>query len=76
MLNVQQTAVLLGLAEHDIPVLLNAGFLKALGEPQPNAVRYFASVQVLELAGEIAVEQHPPRGFRILARQKRGQTQR
>jgi hypothetical protein len=55
MLNVQQTAVLLGLAEHDIPVLLNAGFLQSLGDPQPNAVKYFAAVQVLELAGEIAV---------------------
>ena len=55
MLNVQQTAVLLGLAEHDIPVLLNAGLLKPLGDPQPNAVKYFAAVQVLELAGEIDV---------------------
>jgi hypothetical protein len=55
MLNVQQTAVLLGLAEHDIPVLLNAGFLQSLGDPQPNAVKYFAAVQVLELAGELDV---------------------
>ena len=55
MLNVQQTAILLGLAEHDIPVLLNAGFLKPLGDPQPNAMKYFASVHVLELAGEIAI---------------------
>ena len=55
MLNVQQTATLLGLAEHDIPVLLNACLLKPLGGAQPNAVKYFASVQVLELAGEVAV---------------------
>jgi hypothetical protein len=54
MLNVQQTAVLLGLAEHDIPVLINAGLLKPLGDPPPNAVKYFASIQVLELAGELS----------------------
>ena len=53
MLNVQQTAVLLGLAEHDIPMLVGAGLLKPLGDPPPNAVKYFASIQVLELAGEI-----------------------
>jgi len=53
MLNVPQTAVLLGLAEHDIPVLIGAGLLKALGNPPANAVKHFASIQVLELAGEI-----------------------
>jgi hypothetical protein len=52
MLNIQQTAVLLGLAEHDIPVLIGIGLLKPLGDPPPNAVKYFASIQVLELAGE------------------------
>ena len=54
MLNVQQTAVLLGVAEHDIPVLVNVGLLKPLGDPPPNAVKYFASVLVLELAGELS----------------------
>lgn len=54
MLNIQQTAVLLGLAEHDIPVLINLGLLKPLGDPPPNAVKYFASIQVLELAGELS----------------------
>jgi hypothetical protein len=54
MLNVQQTAVLLGLAEHDIPVLVRNGLLKPLGDPPPNAVKYFASIQVLELAGELS----------------------
>ena len=52
MLNSAQTAVLLGLAEHDIPVLVRAGLLKPLGDPPPNAVKSFGTVQVMELAGE------------------------
>lgn len=55
MLNVAQAAVLLGLAEHDIPVLVHAGLLKPLGNPPPNAVKSFGTVQVLEIAGEKAV---------------------
>lgn len=54
MLNVQQTAALLGLAEHDIPLLVQARLLKPLGDPPANAVKYFASIQVMELAGEIS----------------------
>jgi hypothetical protein len=54
MLNMAQTAAMLGLAEHDIPVLVRAGQLKPLGNPPPNAVKSFATVQVMELAGEIA----------------------
>lgn len=55
MLNTAQTAVLLGLAEHDIPVLVRTGFLKPLGNPPPNAVKSFGTAQVLELAGEVAI---------------------
>lgn len=54
MLNTAQTAALIGLAEHDIPVLVRAGLLKPLGNPPPNAVKSFATVQVMELAGELA----------------------
>jgi hypothetical protein len=53
MLNAAQTAALIGLAEHDIPVLIGAGLIKPLGNPPANAVKHFATVQVLELAGEI-----------------------
>ena len=53
MLNMAQTAVLLGLAEHDIPVLVHAGLLQPLGNPPANAVKHFATLQVMELAGEI-----------------------
>lgn len=55
MLNTPQTAVLLGLGEHDIPVLIAAGLLKPLGNPPANAVKYFGTVEVLEMAGESAV---------------------
>jgi hypothetical protein len=54
MLNTAQTAALIGLAEHDIPVLVRAGLLKPLGDPPPNAVKSFSTMQVMELAGEIA----------------------
>lgn len=50
MLTVAQTAVLLNRGEHDIPVLVRAGLLKPLGNPPPNAVKFFATVEVLELA--------------------------
>jgi len=54
MLNAAQTAALIGLAEHDIPVLVSARLLEPLGNPPANAVKHFATMQVLELAGEIA----------------------
>lgn len=54
MLNMAQTAALIGLAEHDIPVLVSLRLLEPLGNPPPNAVKHFATVQVMELAGEIA----------------------
>ena len=50
MLTIAQTAVLLNRGEHDIPVLVRAGLLKPLGDPPPNAVKFFATVEVLELA--------------------------
>ena len=50
MLTIPQTAVLLNRGEHDIPVLVRAGLLKPLGDPPPNAVKFFATVEVLELA--------------------------
>ena len=53
-LGINETAWLLGFNEHDIPVLIGVGLLKPLGDPPPNAVKYFASIQVLELAGEIS----------------------
>ena len=54
MLNMAQPAALIGLAEHDIPVLVSVRLLEPLGNPPPSAVKHFATVQVMELAGEIA----------------------
>lgn len=54
MLTCAQTAVLLGLADHDIPVLVRKGFLEPLGDPPPNAVKSFSTAHVLTLAGETA----------------------
>jgi len=51
-LTAEQTAWVLNCQPHDIPVLVVARLLKPLGNPQPNSVKYFASVEVLELAKE------------------------
>lgn len=51
-LSVQQTAALLNCGEYDIPLLISQGLLKPLGHPPPNAVKYFAPAEVLELAGD------------------------
>jgi hypothetical protein len=51
-LTAEQTAWVLNCQPHDIPVLVAARLLKPLGNPQPNSVKYFASVEVLELAKE------------------------
>lgn len=48
-LDSQEAAWLLGFASHDIPILVNAGLLKPLGNPQTNAVKYFASATLTEL---------------------------
>ncbi len=49
-LDVVATAKLLGFAEHDIPVLVAAGKLTPLGDPAPNAPKWFAAVEVIGLA--------------------------
>lgn len=51
-MDARQTAELLGFQEHDIPVLVNLGQLVPLGKPMPNARKYFARVQVLEVADD------------------------
>ena len=39
-------ARVLGLASHNIPVLVQAGLLRPLGHPQPNGVNYFSKKSV------------------------------
>jgi hypothetical protein len=45
-LDVQQTAQLLGFMEHDIPVLIRARLLRPLGNPEPNAHKYFSGAEI------------------------------
>ncbi len=49
-LDVGATARLLGFAEHDIPLLIATGKLEPLGDPAPNAPKWFAAVEILRLA--------------------------
>ena len=49
-LDVSATAKLLGFAEHDIQILMAVGKLKPLGDPAPNAPKWFAAVELVQLA--------------------------
>jgi hypothetical protein len=49
-LNAEQTALVLNCQPHDVPVLIAARLLKPLGNPQPNSIKFFATVDVLELS--------------------------
>lgn len=53
-LTAEQVAWTLNCAAHDIPVLVAAGLLDPLGSPAPNAVKYFATVELLALANDRA----------------------
>jgi hypothetical protein len=45
-LNSTETALLLGLHDHDIAVLVSAKLLQPLGKPAQNAPKYFAAIDV------------------------------
>ena len=49
-LDVAETAKLLGFAEHDIQILMAVGKLTPLGDPTPNAPKWFAAVEMIQLA--------------------------
>jgi hypothetical protein len=49
-LDVAATAKLLGFAEHDIQILMAVGKLTPLGDPAPNAPKWFASIEMIGLA--------------------------
>jgi len=51
-LGVTDAAILLNVGEHDIPVLVRAGLLEPLGHPPPNAVKYFATMELLDRAAD------------------------
>ncbi len=48
-LTVEQAAWLLGCQPHDLPILVTCRLLKPLGNPPQNAIKYFATADVLEL---------------------------
>lgn len=51
-LDVTETARLLGFAVHDMPILMASGKLTPLGDPAPNAPKWFAAVEMIRLAGD------------------------
>ena len=51
-LDVAATAKLLCFAESDIQVLMAAGKLTPLGDPAPNAPKWFAAVEMIRLAAD------------------------
>ncbi|HTB84138.1 MAG TPA: hypothetical protein VK742_10835 [Candidatus Sulfotelmatobacter sp.] len=53
-LTAEQVAWVLNCQPHDIPVLVATRLLKPLGNPQPNSVKYFAALEVLELVKDRA----------------------
>jgi hypothetical protein len=52
-LNTSEVAVLLGFQEHDIGPLIAAKLLIPLGKPAFNSPKYFAAVEILELANDL-----------------------
>jgi len=51
-LDVAETAKLLGFAVHDVQILMAVGKLTPLGDPAPNAPKWFSAVEVIRLAGD------------------------
>ena len=51
-LTAEQVGWVLNFSDHDIPVLVAARLLKPLGNPPPNGVKFFAEVEIRELAGD------------------------
>jgi hypothetical protein len=51
-LDVEATAKLLGFAVSDIQVLMASGKLMPLGDPAPNAPKWFAAVEMIRLAAD------------------------
>ncbi len=51
-LDVAETAKLLGFAVHDMQILMAVGKLTPLGDPAPNAPKWFSAVEIIRLAGD------------------------
>jgi hypothetical protein len=53
-LTAEQAAWVLNCQTHDVPILVAARLLKPLGNPRPNAIKFFATAELLELAKDRA----------------------
>lgn len=53
-LTAEQAAWVLNCQPHDIPVLVSARLIKPLGNPQANAVKFFATADLLEIVKDRA----------------------
>jgi hypothetical protein len=51
-LDVAAAAKLLGFTESDMQILMVVGKLRPLGDPAPNAPKWFAAVEMIHLAGD------------------------
>ncbi len=51
-INAEQTAKLLGFAEHDIPILTSARLLLPLGKPTPSAPKWFCTCEMISLVAD------------------------
>jgi len=48
-LTAEEAAWVLGCQPHDVPILVASRMLKPLGNPAQNAIKFFATMEVLEL---------------------------
>jgi len=49
----EEAAYYLGFASHDMPILIQVGLLKPLGHPPMHATKYFATVTLEQLRGDL-----------------------
>lgn len=52
-LDVARTASVLGFADHEIPILVAAHKLTPLGDPAPNAPKWFSALDVIRLSLDV-----------------------
>lgn len=48
-LDSRETAKVIGYELHDIPILIAAGLLKPLGNPAPNAHKWFSAIEMVQI---------------------------
>ena len=71
-IDVPVTAKLLGFAEHDIQILMAVGKLAPLGDPAPNAPKWFGAMEMIRLAADQEWLHKATKEISKYWRQKRG----